>query len=111
MSSKNRRIVAIAWYDREAYEEIRTLMDDGEVLPETYDAWLGQAFRVVATEKSRGSIVIKARILPDPFIDWCLATNQRPNVSSRTRHVNLAIEDYCSSYAASATTSRPREIA
>ena len=73
MNSKNRRIVAIAWYER--------------------------------------SIVIKARILPEAFIDWCLGTNQRPNVSSRTRHVNLAIEDYCSSHSASATTSHPREIA
>jgi hypothetical protein len=81
------------------------------VLPETYDAWLGHVVAVVAAEKSRGSIVIKASILPDAFIDWCLATNQRPNVASRTRHVNLAIEDYCSSYSASATTSLPREIA
>ena len=111
MNSKNRRIVAIAWYERETYEEIRALMDDGEVLPETYEAWLGQAFAVVTAETSRGSIVIKAGILPDAFIDWCLGTNQRPNVSSRTRHVNLAIEDYCSSHSASVTTFHPREIA
>jgi hypothetical protein len=111
LSSNNRRIVAIAWYDRETYGEIRALMDDGEVLPETYDAWLGHAIAVVTAEKSRASTVIKAKILPDAFIDWCLATNQRPNVSSRTRHVNLAIENYCSGYSASATNSRPREIA
>ena len=110
MSSKSRRIVAIAWYDRESYEETRTLMDDGDVLPVTYDAWLGQALAVVSAEKSRGSIVLKARILPDAFIDWCLGTNQRPSMSSRTRYVNLTIEDYCSGYS-SATTSRPRETA
>jgi hypothetical protein len=95
---ENRRIVAIAWYSREDYREIRELMDDGYVLPEDYELWRRRAGTVLLIERARGSIVLRARILPVPFAAWCDATNQRPDVHARTRHVNLAIEDYCAGF-------------
>jgi len=98
VSPENRRTVAIAWYHRDDYAKIKVLMDDGEVLPESYDAWLRQVESIVRIEQSRGSSVLKAVILPDAFVAWCKATSQRPNVDARTRHVNLAIEDYCAGY-------------
>ena len=98
MNGGNRRTVAIAWYQREDYERVKLVMEDRHVLPENYGVWLGRAEAVVHAEKSRGSVVLKAIILPEAFAAWCRATNQRPNVAARTAHVNLAIEDYCSGY-------------
>jgi hypothetical protein len=98
VNAQSRRTVAIGWYQREDYARIKLLMEDGHVLPQNFDVWLVQAEAVVRIEKSRGSVVLKAIILPEPFAAWCRATNQRPNVNARTAHVNLAIEDYCSGY-------------
>lgn len=98
MSCESRRTVAIAWYHRQDYDLIRHAMDDGDVLPEDYDTWLRRVEAIVRIETSRGSVVLKALILPGPFVAWCRATNQRPDVAARTGHVNLALEDYCSGY-------------
>ena len=98
MKRENRKTVAIAWYHRADYERVRLLMEDGLVLPGSYDEWLRQVESVVRIERSRGSVVLKAMILPEAFVAWCKATSQRPNVDARTAHVNLAIDDYCSGY-------------
>ena len=99
MAIENKRIVAIAWYGREDYREIRELMDDGYVLPQSYDTWRQRATTVELIERAVGSIVLRAPILPAPFAAWCDATNQNPDVHARTRHVNLAIGDYCAGFA------------
>lgn len=98
MAIENKKVVAIAWYNRADYAEIRELMDDGYVLPEDYEVWRRRASAVLLIEESRGSVVIRASILPGPFAAWCEATNQLPDVRARTRHVNLAIEDYCAGF-------------
>jgi hypothetical protein len=110
IAPENRRAVAIAWYTREDYDEIKLLMDDGDVLPDDYDVWRRRVEAILRIEQARGSVVLKAMIYPRPFLAWCNATGQAPDVHARTRHVNLAIEDYCAGYASAAfvdTTSEP----
>jgi hypothetical protein len=101
-SPENRRTVAIAWYNRDDYDEIRLVMGDGGVLPEDYDVWRRRVDAIMRIEQARGSVVLKAMIYPGPFLAWCSATGQRPDVHARTRHVNLAIEDYAAGYSAAA---------
>ena len=97
MSRENRKTIAIAWYkSREDYELSRVVMDDGDVLPDGYEVWLRRVEAIIRIEESRDSVVLKAMIIPELFVAWCRATNQRPNVDARDRHVRLAIEDYCS---------------
>jgi len=98
VAGENRKIIAIAWYSREDYHEIRELMDDGYVLPLNYDTWRQRAATVELIERAMGSVVLRAPILPGPFGAWCHATNQCPDVRARTRHVNLAIEDFCAGF-------------
>ena len=98
MTGENRKVVAIAWYSREDYSEIRELMEDGYVLPEDYELWRRRAGTVLLIELTKGSVVLRAPILPGPFAAWCQATNQCPDALARTRHVNLAIQDYCAGY-------------
>ena len=102
MTPENRRTVAIAWYNREDYEEIKLVMDDGSVLPDDYEVWRRRVEAILRIEQARGSVVLKAMIYPDPFVAWCSATGQHPDVQARTRHVNLAIEDYCAGYSSPA---------
>ncbi len=102
ISPENRRTVAIAWYNRDDYDEIRVVMDDGKVLPDDYDVWRRRVDAIMRIEQARGSVVLKAMIYPRPFLAWCGATSQRPDVRARTRHLNLAIEDYCAGFASPA---------
>lgn len=92
---ENARTVGIAWYQRNEYFDARAVMDDAQLLPIDYDAWLRTAELVVLLEEAKGSNVIRAPIRPKAFAAWCLATGQRPDVHARTRHVNLAVEDHC----------------
>jgi hypothetical protein len=91
----NTRTVGIAWYERNDYVEARRLMTDAPSLPVDYDTWLRNAELVVLLEEARGSDVIRAPIHSASFAAWCSATGQRPDVDARTRHVNLAVDDHC----------------
>ena len=97
MRARNARTVGIVWYQKDTYAEVRGVMEDAHVLPREYDSWLRAARSVIRLEHSRGSDIVKAAIEPDAFIAWCRATGQRADVQARTRHVNLAIEDFCNS--------------
>lgn len=95
MEGTNTRTVGIAWYDRNEYPSARNAMTDAQSLPLDYDAWLRTAELVIMLEEARGSDVIRAPIHPTTFAAWCRATGQKPDIHARTRHVNLAVEDYC----------------
>ncbi len=95
MKAESKTTIGIAWYNRRDYSEVRGVMEDSDVLPNDYDTWLGRAEAVLELEQAKGSVILKALIVPDAFAAWCRATDQRPNAGARTCHVNLAIEDYC----------------
>jgi hypothetical protein len=101
MQGKNARTIGIVWYERDSYAEARGVMEDAQVLPRAYETWLRAARSVIQLEHAKGSDIVKATIDPDAFFAWCLATGQRADALARTRHVNLAIDDYCSVSAAS----------
>jgi hypothetical protein len=92
MSKHNVKLVGIAWYRPEHYEQALAIMEDGASLPREYNGWLRLAEQVVIEEQFRGSKVVKAVIDPQHFLGWCRATDQRPNVDARTRFVNQAIQ-------------------
>lgn len=94
-SAGRARTIGIAWYHRDDYPEIQRVMADAEVLPADYDSWLRLAQQVATIEEAQGSAIVKAMIVPQAFVTWCLATKQRPDVNARTRHVNEAIDDFC----------------
>jgi len=95
MTSRKARTIGIVWYHRDSYAEARGAMEDAHLLPEDYDTWLRAARSVIQLEHAKGSDIVKATIDPDAFFAWCMATGQRADVRARTRHVNLAIDDYC----------------
>ena len=99
MEAKDGRTIGILWYQQDTYARVRRIMEDADVLPRDYGSWLRSARSVVEFEHARGSDIVKAPIDPDAFVAWCHATGQRADVHARTRHVNLAIEDYCNALA------------
>jgi len=96
MQAGSGRTIGIAWYRREDYREIRSVMEDAHILPSDYETWLRRAQVVVRLEEAKGSDVVKATVHPALFATWCHESAIRPDANARARHVNLAVEDFCS---------------
>ena len=54
MTTENVKVIGIAWYRRADYPAVLRIMEDGYVLPETYDAWSRLAKSVVRAEEANG---------------------------------------------------------
>lgn len=81
--SDSPRTVGIAWYEEADFVRIKSLMRDGKNLPATYAEWLSKAKAAEETAHAAGQRVIRARIDPDTFADWCRANGH--DVDSRGR--------------------------
>src|SRR5206468_3658199 len=50
VAKENGKKVAIAWYRREDYELILSVMDDRSIFPPTYNEWLRRAEQIILVE-------------------------------------------------------------
>jgi hypothetical protein len=64
-----------AWYRREDYDRIRSLMDDGNKLPATFEEWEKTANSQVAEAAAQGAIIEPVILDPDEFIRFCQGEN------------------------------------
>ena len=65
--SQEVKVVGMAWYKPEDYDEIRRLSADGESMAPTYQDWLDSAQELFDRVKSKGHTVEKVYIDPDTF--------------------------------------------
>jgi len=105
VTTDNVKVIGIAWYRRADYPAIREVMEDAYVLPENYDAWSRLAKSVVRAEEANGARIVKAIIVPQDFVGWCVIRRQNANVEARTLFVNETIA------AALARRSAPSDVA
>ena len=85
LPTKPKGFLAFAWYRREDYPRIREMMEDGHLLPTSYDKWLKGAEKGFQSMKDRGFITIKAEIEPGAFLDWCKGKGLHLNADARNR--------------------------
>lgn len=84
------RAVGIPWYFRQDYRRILEIMEDANLLPATYEAWLKAAEGLERRLKKEGHIVVRAEIDPDEFPRWCAAQGLPVDADARGRFANEA---------------------
>lgn len=90
MTSMPVRAMGMAWYRRQDYRRILAIMTDADLLPPTYDKWLGKAERYERQEIAKGMMIIRVIIDPDEFAAWCAASGL--NIDAKAR-MNFAAEE------------------
>lgn len=82
------RVMGVPWYDREDYRRILEIMEDANLLPETYEKWRYAADKVISTVERSGGTAVRAKIDPDAFIAWCRSRNLKVDAQARMAFAN-----------------------
>ena len=77
------RVVPLAWYERETYDDIKAQMADGESFAQTYEEWELHARQVEAFFAAKGVPTLRVRVDPREFAAWCAVHRQPLNVKGR----------------------------
>lgn len=77
--------VGIAWYREADYEKLKSIFDDGNLLPSTYDQWLKMAEGGRKQFLSDGYLVVQVYIDPDTFPAWCRERGLKVDANARTQ--------------------------
>ncbi|HYZ87514.1 MAG TPA: hypothetical protein VE621_24070 [Bryobacteraceae bacterium] len=77
-------VVGIAWYEAEDYDRLKAMFTDGWKLPDTFADWQEMAHSVCETLTAEGHQVVKARIDPETFPQWCRDRGMEMDAEART---------------------------
>jgi len=86
-------VVGAYWIDEEDYPAIRELFDDGNRMPLTWKEWLKMAEEMKRGLESYGHVVMRVRIDPQTFSDWCAVHGAGPSREARKRFVAAAVKE------------------
>lgn len=76
-------IVGMAWYLEVEFDEIKSIMVDGDTAYTLYEEWLQSARRSEHHQIQAGHRVIRATIHPKAFKAWCKARELPLDAASR----------------------------
>src|SRR5262249_12982929 len=65
----------VPWYRRKDYRRIRSIMDDGDEFPKTFDEWERTAKRRLASAAAAGVTIEPVILDPGEFLAYCKAKN------------------------------------
>lgn len=82
------KAIGIPWDKEEDYEHLKTIFDDHQNLPSTFQDWLNKAQNLADRIKSQGCIVEKVYIDPNTFPQWCRGRGLDINGQARIEFVN-----------------------
>ncbi len=85
--------VGVYWIDEEDYPALLRMFDDGDKMPSTWREWLKIATEMERGLTSYGHVVLRVRIDPDTFSDWCVAHDVRSSSEGRKRFIAAAVYD------------------
>ena len=85
------RAVGAYWLDEADYPAARRMFDDGNMLPPTWREWLKIAEEMEKGLKAYGHPVLRVRIDPATFADWCAAHGTTPGRQGRKMFVAEAV--------------------
>lgn len=87
MSETNRK-VALPWYSREDYPDIRNMVSDPHNLAPSYEQWLAAAQNNEDVGRQAGLTIVRVPIEPSSFARWCAAQGLEPDSAARMRYVS-----------------------
>jgi hypothetical protein len=82
------RRVAMAWYSAENYPRLRSLMQDANRFPDSYEAWRVSAEQIEREVVRSGVAVTRVYVDPDEFIAWCNERGVTADGAARARFPN-----------------------
>jgi len=86
-------VVGVYWIDEGDYPALRKSFDDGDKMPLTWKEWLKMAVEMEQGLKSYGHVVMRVRIDPHTFSDWCAVHCMGSSREARRRFVAAAIKE------------------
>ena len=85
--------VGAYWIREEDYPALLSIFDDGAKMPRTWTEWLKMAEEMERGLKAYGHVVMRVRIDPNTFPDWCASQGTSPGREGRKRFVAAAVFD------------------
>jgi hypothetical protein len=71
--------IGIAWYSRISYRKLRSIFDDGELLPASFEEWQEIAETGTTKLAAAGYRPVRVYIEPVSFSKWCREHHFRPD--------------------------------
>lgn len=82
-----RRKIALPWYNREDYPNIRSMASDPHNLAPTYEQWFAAAQNNESVARQACLDIARILIEPSSFARWCADHGLEPDSSARMRYV------------------------
>jgi hypothetical protein len=86
-------VIGVYWIDEGDYPTLRGVFDDGDKMPLTWKEWLKMAEEMKRGLESYGHIVMRVRIDPRTFLDWCVRHDMKSSREARKRFVAEAVKE------------------
>ena len=95
MNSEEKPLPAVGayWVDEADYPAALQVFEDGNKLPRNWDEWRKIAEEMEKGLKAYGHPVMRVRIDPATFADWCAANGTTPGRQGRKMFVAAAVEE------------------
>jgi hypothetical protein len=87
------RGVGVYWIDEPDYGAVRAIFDDGGALPPSWADWHKMAVEMESGLKAYGHPVMRVRIDPATFPDWCKAHGTTPGRHGRKLFIAAAVDE------------------
>ncbi|MCW2242792.1 hypothetical protein [Azospirillum canadense] len=82
--SDDDHFIAMIWYRREDWPEIKRRFPDSAKLGDSYDEWLRRSEAVAIGTEAKGCTVFKVFIRPNEFAVWCAERYLDMDAEART---------------------------
>lgn len=82
----------MVWYKEEDWESCRSLFDDAQLLPKTYNEWHKRAKAKASEVEASGDLVVKVTIDTVLFPAWCKENGRKMDAESRTTFAIEAVQ-------------------
>jgi hypothetical protein len=85
--------VGAYWINEEDYPALLKMFADSNRMPRTWKEWLKMAEEMERGLKAYGHVVMRVRIDPNTFPDWCAAHGTSPSAEGRKKFVAAAVAE------------------
>jgi hypothetical protein len=85
--------VGVYWIEEADYPALREIFEDGDKLPPAWKEWLKMAEEMKRGLESYGHPVMRVRIDPKIFLEYCAAQGTGPGREARKRFVAEAVKE------------------
>jgi hypothetical protein len=85
--------VGVYWIGEDDYPALLEIFADGHKMPRTWKEWLKMAEEMERGLKAYGHPVMRVRIDPNTFSDWCAAHGTSPGGEGRKKFVAAAVNE------------------